>query len=229
VTLRFIVQGRTKFPSTVKDPKHYKGFILKRASTNSKLGKGSYIIKKGPWKDWPLFYLTLEERKTCPPCHHWDNCYGNNMYLAHRFKYGPDLISKLKQEIHNISLVYDNFAIRLHVLGDFPDASYVKFWGKMLEKYSGLHVFGYTSHSKGTVFNEILELIRDYDSRFCIRFSTNNRLNNLSSTKVYYAVSDEYTKPSVICPEQTGQTNSCLTCSLCFNSNFTKPIKFLTH
>ncbi len=48
---------------------------LIKKSTNVKLGKK---VTKGIYKGYPIFTLTLEERKTCPrSCKHWNNCYGD--------------------------------------------------------------------------------------------------------------------------------------------------------
>lgn len=220
-----IVSGRTIFTSSVKSPT---GNILKEAHNNAKLSHSGKFILKGRWKGMPLYSLTLEERKTCPKdCFRWATCYGNNLYLANRFKHGAILQSKLSSELSKISELYpEGFVIRLHILGDFYSKKYVAFWAKMLEKFPNLNIFGYTARLPDSpIGKSIVRLILPYGTknRVYLRFSTNGTENK----EYMYAVSEEYNKPSIICPAQTGKTKSCISCGLCFQVN--KTIKFLTH
>jgi len=218
---------RTLFPKSIKDPFTYTGKLLKSSEHNSKLGKGKKVIEKGPLKGAPLFYLTLEERATCPPCDHYNDCYGNHTPFAHRFKHGLELESKLRVELSELMFIYHKALIRLHQLGDFYSLDYLKVWEDSLKSYGGLHVFGYTAHCKGVIYDKIMELHKRFNERWMFRVSTAN-INPVSS-KNMYAVSESFSGKSVICPEQLDKTESCLTCGLCWNNNFIKPIKFLTH
>ncbi len=113
--------------------------ILKQGSNNKKLG---FKITSKKWRGKKLFSLTLIERETCPPsCHHWEDCYGNNMPFAHRFSTNG-LTDKLEIEIAALMKKHpQGIVIRLHVLGDFYSVDYVNFWDEMLWKYSSLCLF----------------------------------------------------------------------------------------
>ena len=199
--------------------------VIKSVANNDKLGNGSNIITKGKWKGWPMFSITLEERATCPSyCHHWDDCFGNNMAFAHRFIAGPELEDKIRTEVRILSLLYKNFVIRLHILGDFYSRQYVMMWHKLLADYPGLHVFGYTAHwNTPGITDEIMAIRTRFASRFWVRFSTNNKLH----TPAIIATREDYTEPAITCPEQQGKVDSCLGCGLCWAIE--KPIKFLSH
>ena len=179
-----IDQNRTVFTSQVISP--IGETVLKRADNNSKLGNGKYLITKGKWKGFPLFYLTLEERKTCPTyCHFYDRCYGNNLYLAKRFKHGKELENKIEQEIAYLADKYTNFVVRLHILGDFYHPRYVILWSKLLNKYPGLNLFGYTALKEGPIYNEIKNMIKTYGyERAAIRFSYNHSYSKIGRAHV---------------------------------------------
>jgi len=229
-----ILENRTMFQKNVISVANYNGNILKPAQNNTKVGKGKGIITKGPWKNFPLFTLTLEERKTCPKeCHHYNDCFGNNMFRAHRYANDVHLIPRLRDEIASLDALYKSFVVRLHILGDFYSVEYVQFWHQMLEKHSGLHIYGYTARNSGLIGKEILKSLIPHE-RVCIRFSVDsNIIRGLDSnifTPDLLAVDESVSNiPLLICPEQTEQTESCLTCGLCFNKNFSKAVKFLSH
>ncbi len=229
-----IKRGRTLFKNKVKPPP-LDGSILKPARYNKKLGNGNDIISKGKWKGYALYYLTLEERATCPKtCHFYEACYGNHVPFGTRFKNNANLIKSIESSLKLLNTKHTNFVVRLHVLGDFYSASYVNFWRQQLVKYKGLHLFGYTAHLKGKIHEEIHKLNKDYKSRVCIRFSTDNSnyvTNSLGNSRSkLLAVDEEFNKrDSFICPESTGKVDSCLDCGLCFNQSIKKPVKFLTH
>lgn len=90
-------------------------------------------ILKGRWKDYAVYTLTLEERKTCPTsCHHWRSCFGNKMHLADRVAAGPDLLWRLEREIALLEIRHPGgFAVRYKT-----GALYVRFkekpWMKVL-------------------------------------------------------------------------------------------------
>jgi hypothetical protein len=227
-----INEHRTIFTKSVLDAEGYKFNVLKSAENNNKLGKGKSKIEKGRWKGYPMYYLTLEERATCPKdCHHYDTCYGNNMWRATRFKANDALMVKLEKEIKILSKA-GPFVVRLHVLGDFFSVKYVKFWAKMLERHKELHIFGYTARLHGPVYKAIRSNLLVHD-RVSIKFSVDhdgfNSMDSFDSIPHYFAIGEEVGIPSIVCPEQVGKSESCLTCGLCFNGITTKAIKFLTH
>ena len=107
--------------------------VLKQ-SNNKKLSKDKLpVIKKGKFKGYVIYTLTLEERATCPRyCYHWDNCYGNNMMFGHRIQHGPELEAALQKEVAELCATYRGVIIRLHVLGDFYSVDYVNLWQSLL-------------------------------------------------------------------------------------------------
>ena len=138
-----IVEGTTVFMNsklTNLDPSGEKS-VLKQ-STNSKLGRK---VEKGSWKGYKFLTLTLTERETCPvTCPHWNDCYGNNMHLAKRISTNG-LMEKIESDLSKLNPKH-NYAIRLHVLGDFYSVEYVEFWAEMLEKFPNIRIYGYTAH-----------------------------------------------------------------------------------
>jgi len=222
-----LAEARTIHPKSVRDPADH--VVIKSVASNNKLGKGNNIIAKGPWSFMPLFSITLQERATCPTdCHHWADCYGNNMAFAHRFEHGAALENKIMAEVEMLSRRYRSFAIRLHVLGDFYSPGYVMMWHDLLAKYDGLHVYGYTSrHGDDPIAAAIYCVQHSFPRRFVIRTSRNVEYHGDPTLR--YAANNDFTGDSIVCPEQTGKTESCLTCGLCFHPKINKTIKFLSH
>jgi hypothetical protein len=105
-------------------------------------------IRKGPWRGFPIYTLTLEERATCPStCTLWRECYGNAMPFARRHEHGPMLIDYLECEIAQKARMHPKgFAVRAHVLGDFWSEEYVREWHRWVAAVPQLHVWGYTAH-----------------------------------------------------------------------------------
>ena len=141
-----VYPNRTKYPKGVKPPSPN---MLKPGTNNAKLG--GYVTAK-KWQGMAMYSLTLEERKTCPStCEQWNNCYGNNMPFAHRFDHtSPMFYSDLTDQLRKLSLKHkgEGFVVRLHVLGDFFDEQYVKYWELSLNQLPELHAFGYTHHDR---------------------------------------------------------------------------------
>ena len=120
--------------------------------------------------------------------------------------------------------------IRLHVLGDFFNVNYVKFW-KFVVNVSKRFTFGYTATNVNSklkqsreIATEIKKLTARFKERFAIRFS--NDENDLFSANSF-----ENEKPqkgiSIVCPEQEGKTATCGTCGFCWTSG--KRVLFKTH
>ena len=210
-------QAITIHPKMVQPVTRYPSRLLKPASSNDKLGKGSNVISKGHWRGFSMYSLTLEERATCDrSCAQWSNCFGNNMRFAHRVGADdPDLLMlRLNDELEYLSKVHPSgFVVRLHVLGDFFSLDYVDFWADALRAYPALHLFGYT-HRTGSIGEAIAKHLQN--DRAWIRFS--DRGGDMSAN-----VGGE----GIVCPEQSGKTASCLTCGLCWTT--TKAIAFIEH
>ena len=215
----------TIYKKNIHDLNNYQFEILKN-STNKKLGKK---VTKGKYLNYKFKTVTLVERETCPPdCYHWDDCYGNNMPFAHRMS--ADDQNLLQKRIYNELLKSTNqlLLIRLHILGDFFNVKYVKFWSIMLNTFKNIAIYGYTANNINSKFKysrdiakEIIKL--NYSENSHIRFS--NDLTNKFSANSYDVV-----KPvkgeSILCPVQEDKTANCGTCGLCWNQkNQSKIIK----
>ena len=201
----------TRFPTRVKAPP--RSGVLKPGSYQRKLGS---IVTKGAWKGLPIFSLTLEERATCPrSCKMWLGCYGNNMGQSIRYAANRSLVDAIYADL--VMLERRNpkgFVVRLHILGDFFSVEYVQFWRDMLDEFPGLRVFGYTARSSGNkdLIGWAIEQLRDERwDRFAVR--TSGAVMG-PRTKV---VTREYPDDgSIMCPAQTGKTDCCATCALCW-------------
>ena len=217
----------TIYKKNIHDLDEYKFKIIKD-SKNIKLGKK---VIKGMYNNYKLKTVTLIERETCPAdCIHWNDCYGNNMPFAHRINHEDQNL--LQKRIYNELLNSTNqlLLIRLHVLGDFFNVKYVKFWSIMLNTFKNIALYGYTANN----INSKIELSRDiakeiiklnYSKHSHIRFS--NDLTNSFSANSYDIVKPIKGK-SILCPVQENKTANCGTCGLCWNQN-SQSIIFKTH
>ncbi|MBN86683.1 MAG: hypothetical protein CL885_04095 [Dehalococcoidia bacterium] len=171
----------------------------------------------------PIFYLTLEERATCPThCEQWDNCYGNNMPFAHRFDHtDPQFWPLLHANLDQLNTKHHNgFVVRLHVLGDFVDIDYTERWLSCLEHYPNLHVFGYTHHRLNSeIGRRINRANRWMFERWRIRFS--------DDPSTPFSAHVNKTTNGITCPEQLNKTTSCGTCGYCWSSE--QPVVFIEH
>lgn len=232
-----VATARTIYPNTVTtagQPSRHQSKVfnvLKSGIHSRKVG--SHVVK-GRWRGMPIFTLTLEERATCPrACCHWLDCYGNKMQLATRWRPGDDLMKNLEKEVVALSAKYPHgFVVRLHVLGDFYSREYVWFWERMLCKYSELRIFGYTARVwDGRIGNAVQWLNRRTD-RCTIRFSNPYDLETLDelaavTIKKEDDVTDKMRAAVIVCPAQTGKTDCCGTCALCWETE--KVIAFIEH
>ena len=210
----------TRYRKGVKQPHNN---MLKRGKQNTKLGD-KVTIKM--WKGMTMYSLTLEERATCPDdCSQWDNCYGDNMPFGHRFDHTAlDFIYYLEEQLEQLNNKHTKgFIVRLHVLGEFYDPFYVMQWQKWLRIFPNLRVFGYTHRKLGTLIGDQIDLAnKEFPDRFRIRFSDDQ------STKFSAHVgTDTAATGGIMCPEQTGKTDSCATCGYCWTSN--NPVVFIEH
>lgn len=228
---------RTRYLKSVKPPDTN---MLKSASYNKKLGK-TVSIKK--WKDMPMFALTLEERNTCTTaCNQYKICYGNNMPFAKRHDHtDPDFLDNLDASINNVANQRgskDGFVVRLHVLGDFYSKAYVNAWQSALNKYPGLHAFGYTHHRHDSPIGKQLKRMNEVaPDRWQIRFSDDMddqfRARVISGTydkSLKHFTDYDHTEVlanELVCPEQLGKTMGCTSCGYCWSSQ--NPVVFLAH
>lgn len=213
--------GTTFFPGQVK-PAAAVARMLKSGINSRKIGAK---VTKGPWKGFPLFTLTLEERRTCPrTCKEWTTCYGNNMQWATRISDDGTLTARLFGELSYLAVEHPRgFGVRLHVLGDFYSVGYVEFWRTMLDRFPQLHIFGFTARlPPDPIGVALVRLTRDHYNRFRMRFSGAGYEDDCSEV-----VDTLENALGVPCPAQSDPDRCCSTCALCMNSNRT--ITFLRH
>jgi hypothetical protein len=212
--------SRSIFPSRVYDPDEV-ARVLKTGHQSRKIGK---VVLKGRFRGAPIFTLTLEERATCPrTCQAWACCYGNNMQAAERIVAGAELEDALWGELAALQAAHPiAFLVRLHVLGDFYSTEYVDLWRRALIEFPALHVFGFTARLPGTPIGDALwPLIQDQWDRFAVRVS-----GMVCATKASGLEPDHHPS-SITCPAQTGATDCCATCALCWQSD--RSISFRRH
>jgi hypothetical protein len=224
-------EGRSLFPSKVVSPADSPRLFVS-GRNNSKLGG---MVTKGPRRGWPIYQLSLEERATCPrSCHVYELCYGNSSHLSRRHRNDEHLIPMMKAELRLLASIHpDGFLVRLHTLGDFYSVDYVVAWAMMLRELPALHVFGYTARSEDADDDEskaIAKAVRKLSTsmweRFAIRFSRD--VASPQGSMVAYA--DPEQDGQVVCPAQTGSTDCCATCGLCWAPAFQQStIVFLAH
>ncbi|RSY83136.1 hypothetical protein DAH66_12770 [Sphingomonas koreensis] len=217
-----VVEGRTIMPGRVFQP-HEVARLLIDGVNSRKIGRR---VMKGRWKGFPIFTLTLEERATCPrTCLEWRTCYGGNMQYARRIAHGADYERRLWAELAEKQRKHPGgFAVRLHVLGDFYSETYVRLWRNALERFPALHVFGFTARDPiaDPIGTALYSLIVVQWRRFAIRFS------GLDAPEGGSVVIDrDQPTPHIVCPAQTGGTDCCATCALCWHSDRT--IAFWRH
>jgi len=218
----------TIYPKSIKTPVGHKFKLLKPGSNNKKLGN---IVTAKKWTGKRMFSLTLVERITCPEsCHHWDDCYGNNMPFAHRFN-TIGLLHTLEDEVAALSKKYpEGIVIRLHVLGDFYSISYVAFWERILELYPNVCIYGYTARWYEPIQKAIAAMNRKWSNRCVIRYSRNRAYipsEDILRDSWKFAAEESYVGPTFTCPEQLGTLPDCASCGACWIAN--KTVKFLSH
>lgn len=221
----FIQEGRTKFPRSVKPTSAMKNLLVSGHS-NVKIGRD---VRKGKHRGYWIYTLSLEERKTCPSsCQHWQSCYGNNMPFAKRIDHtDPTFLPRLKAEIAALCAVRGRVGVlvRLHALGDFYSAEYVKFWDRMLRLNPTLAIYGYTArNNEDDIGPAVFRLRNKWGFRAMIR-SSNGARHNMATVSIGSAESRP--KNAFICPEQTGNTRACATCGACWSTS--KNVAFLEH
>jgi len=224
-----IVEGRTLFPSSVRDPSPGE-WVLKSGANQYKLGDRVTRGRAG-LKGAPIFSLSLEERSSCPECSLWLSCYGNHSPFSLRYRHGPKLIRQLQAELELLQLRHPGgFLIRLHQLGDFYSVEYVRQWAKeWLDEFPALHVFGYTHHrpNETEIGRELARWINTRWSRFAVRWS--NWEGSPKSTRTLTTIPKTATvRGAVVCPQQHRRTDlTCGSCTACWTSS--KPIAFVIH
>lgn len=228
--------ARSIFPKRVFDAGQ-RDRVLISGINNAKLGKR---VTVGAWAGFPIFTLSLEERATCPrSCAVFDACYGNGMPAAVRFHYNPQLLIAIYRDLTVLSRLRasrNGFVVRLHVLGDFPDARYARQWARWSTEFPALHVEGYTAHPR---HGEIGSIIATMNARHPERW----QIRNSVSPDTPYApmqVTTLWEKPAsnafdpetktMVCPQELGKTQTCGTCGICWKPELNHVrVAFLGH
>lgn len=214
-----LTEARTKYPHSVVDASASQRLLIE-GKNQRKIGDR---VVKGRWQQMPIYCLTLEERATCPrSCGEWASCYGNGMNWARRHRDDGELMPLLWCEIEALQAKHPRgFVVRLHILGDFYSLTYARFWQLMLAQHPALRLFGFTAHAPATRIGLTLRAMNAATDRCWIRFS--NTRGPMGSMVIASAAQAE----SVICPAQTGGTDCCGTCGLCWT--MPRTIEFLRH
>lgn len=219
---RAVIGGHTLFPNRVQ-PAAEHDRLLRSGQWSRKIGSH---VEKGAWRGMPILTLTLEERATCPrSCKEWRSCYGNRMQWSPRIAPDATLIRRLRDEIwlHSISNPR-GFVVRLHILGDFFSVEYTLAWAAFLRTMPALRVFGYTAHPARSEIGALLHYMnRNWPDRCAIRFSGQPDAAPAAIT----IDREDQAGDALICPAQTGKTECCATCALCWATQ--KTIAFLKH
>ena len=231
-TNRALSEGRSIFPTRVFDANQLDRVLISGINS-AKLGKR---ITKGQWAGSPFYHLSLEERRTCPrSCPVWDACYGNGMPAATRVRYNATLMRKLDAQLEGLNQRHpDGFAVRLHVLGDFPDLDYVKAWIEWSDKYRALQVEGYTAHPRDSEIGQaIWQMNLRRPKRWVIRNSVPMDAPH-EPLQVSTLWDGANTPPAgmdaLVCPQELGKTQTCGTCALCWSPAMqNKRVVFLGH
>jgi len=225
---RAVVNARTLFPSTVVEADDSPRIFVSGANQR-KIGDR---VRRGlRWSGMPIYCITLEERATCPrSCHHWRSCYGNGMPLSRRHAPGPALERKIERELAAKQRQHPTgFVVRLHILGDFYSAEYARLWAKWMATFPALRVFGYTAHPRDSVVGTEIERMNVANpGRSYIRFSSQALDGRPGwATTIWSKPETPTVDGAIVCPAQTGRTDCCGTCALCWSTP--KTIAFIAH
>lgn len=226
----YIREGRTRYSKSVKPVSDMRNLLVSGHS-NIKIGRD---VRKGKFRGYWIYTLSLEERKTCPAsCQHWQTCYGNNMPFAKRIDHtDSEFLPRLETEIARLCKTHKKgVLIRLHALGDFYSVRYVDFWAVMLRRHPTLAIFGYTARQRDpdiprfACIRTQIDMLNERNPIRCMIRYSNGGLPTMSTL----SIKDETSKHdgAFICPEQSGKTQCCATCGACWST--TKNVAFMEH
>lgn len=193
---------------------------------HSVTGRGSVcadVFGTWPVDDGPVFEIATSSRTLVANGFLAHNCYGNNMQAAERIVAGPELEAALWSELEKLQADHPGgFMVRLHVLGDFYNLGYVGLWDRALEAFPALHVFGFTAHDpESEIGAPLLRLAQSQWERFAVRFSGHD------GPELGSQLQPDAHPEAIPCPAQTGATDCCATCALCWHSR--RSISFARH
>jgi hypothetical protein len=147
------------------------------------------------------------------------------MQAAERIVHGVALIDRLGDELAALQAQYPGgFLVRLHILGDFWSVDYVDAWRDFLWRFPALAVFGFTAHPPRSDIGRRVNMAgAEYGDRWIVRFSGQPH-EDMAARVVDPGVEDP---DAILCPAQTGATDCCATCALCWHSR--RSIAFRPH
>ena len=220
-----VVEGRPLFPGRVVAAVNAPRMLVSGVNSR-KIGS---TVAKGPRRGWPIFTLTLPERTTCPrTCAVWNACYGNGMNWARRVKPSPLFERALRRELADLQAKYPGgYLVRLHVLGDFYSERYVDLIARSIDDFPAFHAFGFTARDPDTdeIGSAVWALAIERPDRFTFRFSGMAGPEHAARVIEHGDVDPD----AIVCPAQSGGTDCCATCALCFTPSFTRSIAFRRH
>lgn len=220
-----ILAGRTLYEAR-RQWAGFEGRVLKDGHNSRKIGR---LVTKGKWRGMPIFTLTLEERATCPrSCLHWRDCYGNKMNWSNRLLPGDALERRLAAELAQLQRTFPGgFVVRLHVLGDFYSVAYVDRWVAWLDLHPALRVFGYTARpAADPIGARLRQVVAERWDRFAIR-SSNLGVAEAGANTIARQPEAPRVAEGIVCPAQTGRTDCCGTCGLCWGTRAN--VAFVAH
>lgn len=219
----------TQFPDSVRDPVAGE-VVLKGGENEVKLGA---VVLVGALRGARIVSLALEERKTCPrSCPLWDPCMTNSMPRLIRYRHGPMLEAKIRDEVAILCADHERVLVRLHLSGDFYGIDYLKVWADLLDAHPGLHVFGFTAWPDDSPIGREIARLREADpQRFAVR--TSGRAGRWGSFVVPALIEAPMIGDAVVCPEQRDanagfpKRKHCGSCAFCWSSD--RPLAFMGH
>jgi hypothetical protein len=222
-----ITDARTIQPDWVFDPTPDR-IVIKTAANCAKLRTP---IEKGRHSGKNFYYITKEERATCPSyCPNFRRCYGNGLTRMERFRSGSALAALLNRIGIELEMLSNRnafgYVIRLFELGDFESVEEVQWWAEQKNKYPLLSIVGYTARDRinDPIGRELEALSASDWNRFSVRFSCQS--GERSTFNINYFTRGRIER-GLVCPHQTRDSESCADCALCWESR--EPIGFIYH
>jgi hypothetical protein len=217
-----VLEARPLFAKSANEHKRHKARILVSGMNSRKIGR---IVTKGDMRGFAIYTLTLTERATCPrDCSMFNACYGNRSPWSLRWPAGAETEARIETELAELQERHpDGFLVRLHVLGDFYSTEYVRRWHEWMERFSALHVFGFTARHDG-IASYVRLLNQLYPKRWVIR-SSDGKMPGMPSS---FVIERGAERDGIACPAQQHKTAACGSCGLCWSVP-DKPILFWPH
>lgn len=195
-------------------------------------GQHAEILKIEPVGDTEVVTIKTSTSTLIAEGFFTHNCYGSGMPRATRWRPGAELEAAIERETAALCAEHEKVLVRLHVLGDWYSVGYVAFWGRLLRRHAGLHVFGFTAHPPETeIGNRLAQLRGLYGRRFSMRHS--GQLGPWGSATIDFPTERKTIGDGIVCPEQSSSMagrddrRHCGSCGVCWSSDRT--VIFIEH